>query len=147
MCSLFFQSGVGSFWWETSKIYWKKLKFSNESFICPENKTYFDKEDSDAKVYLNKTFKLKSQLLINYRVIKNENKIRKSFSFNSGLTYGYASLSEDSEFFLTKSTDLKSSFQDETESYSSEKKTCCNESQSLVENNANKTKLNLLKFR
>ena len=99
------------------------LKFDtiNESFNCPENKIHFDKGDSDAQVYLNKTLSLEIQVFINDKIIKNENKIKELFSFSSLEKYLIpycASLSEDSQFFLTKNRDLESSFQDETESYS-----------------------------
>merc|ERR1712183_701489 len=53
------------------------------------------------------------------------------------LTLDYASSSDDSQFFLTRShgmeSEIESSFQHEMESYSSEK--TCDESQSLVKNN------------
>ena len=124
-----------------------KFDTTNESSTYPENQiTDLNKGDTNAQDYLNKKLKLENHMLITDKDAIKENKIRDSFSFSSlerDLTPEYASLTEASECFLSKSHDLQSSFQDMIESYSSEKTPSCDG----VEKNGKRTKSNVFKFR
>ena len=85
----------------------------------------FDRGDNDALFSVkknNEVIKLETEILIDNKLFGKDNDIEEVFNFSSlerGSTPDYESLSDDSEFFLTKSPDIESYFQPEIESCSS----------------------------
>ena len=113
----------------------------------------FDMGDNDALLSVknnDEVIKLESEKLIDDNLSGKEKKLIKIFSFSSferELTPDYESLSDDSEFFLTKSPGIESSFQPDIESCSSAKSSNSNKSNVLLKDNARKTKPESKRFR
>ena len=71
----------------------------------PYNQVDLNKKDNGLQVGFSRTVKIENKLLVKDKLNKNQNEVKEHFSFSSlerEITPDYKSLSDDSEFFLTK---------------------------------------------